>query len=155
VQKLRGVKPTKLKDMAILNYTTSIDCEKSISEIQKCLVKHGANKIVTDYENGSPSSVTFCLVINENLIGYVLPANYSGVLKAMKNDRKVPNSKCNEQQAQKVAWRIIKDWVEAQMAIVEAQMADVAEVFLPYAVTNTGQTMYNYIQGNTQLLLSS
>ena len=53
-------------------------------------------------------------------------------------NQKVPNSKCNEQQAQKVAWRIIKDWVEAQMAIVEAQMADVAEVFLPYAVTNTG-----------------
>ena len=117
-------------------------------------MEHGANKIVTDYENGSPSSVTFCLVINGSLIGYALPANYSGILKAMKNDRKVPNSKCNEQQAQKVAWRIIKDWVEAQMAIVEAQMADVAEVFLPYAVTNTGQTMYKYIQGNTQLLLN-
>lgn len=82
--------------MAILNYTTSIDCEKSISEIQKCLVKHGANKIVTDYANGSPCSVTFCLTISDRMVGYVLPANYSGVLKAMKNDRKVPNSKCTE-----------------------------------------------------------
>ena len=139
--------------MAILNYTTSIDCEKSISEIQKCLVKHGANKIVTDYQNGSPSSVTFCLTINERLVGYVLPANYSGVLKAMKNDRKVPNSKCNEQQAQRVAWRIVKDWVEAQMAIVEAQLADMAEVFLPYAVTKTGETMYHYIQKEPELLM--
>ncbi len=140
--------------MAILNYTTSIDCEKSISEIQKCLVKHGANKIVTDYENGSPSAVTFCLTINEILVGYILPANYSGVLKAMKNDRKVPNSKCTEQQAQRVAWRIVKDWVEAQMAIVEAQLADMAEVFLPYAVTKTGETMYQYIKQDTQLLLT-
>jgi hypothetical protein len=139
--------------MAILNYTTSIDCEKSISEIQKCLVKHGANKIVTDYVNGMPSSVTFCLVINERLIGYVLPANYSGVLKAMKNDKKVPNSKCTEAQAQRVAWRIVKDWVEAQMAIVEAQLADMAEVFLPYAVTKTGETMYNYIKNEPELLM--
>lgn len=141
--------------MAILNYTTSIDCEKSISEIQKCLVKHGANKIVTDYKNGSPSAVTFCLTINERLVGYILPANYSGVLKAMKNDRKVPNSKCTEEQAQRVAWRIVKDWVEAQMAIVEAQLADMAEVFLPYAVTKTGETMYQYIQNDNQLLLTN
>ena len=139
--------------MAILNYTTSIDCEKSISEIQKCLVKHGANKIVTDYENGTPSSVTFCLMINERIVGYVLPANYSGVLKAMKNDRKIPNSKCTDEQARRVAWRIIKDWVEAQMAIVEAQLADMAEVFLPYAVTKTGETMYKYIQKEAGLLL--
>ncbi len=141
--------------MAILNYTTSIDCEKSIGEIQKCLVKHGANKIVTDYENGSPSAVTFCLTINDRMVGYILPANYSGVLKAMKNDRKVPNSKCTPEQAQRVAWRIVKDWVEAQMAIVEAQLADMAEVFLPYAVTKTGETMYKYIQNDTQLLLTN
>lgn len=139
--------------MAILNYTTSIESEKSIMEIQKCLVKHGANKIVTDYENGEPSAVTFCLMINERIVGYVLPANYSGVLKAMKSDKKVPNSKCTPQQAQRVAWRIIKDWVEAQMAIVEAQLADMAEVFLPYAVTKSGETLYKHIQKDTGLLL--
>lgn len=141
--------------MAILNYTTTIDCEKSISEIQKCLVKHGANKIVTDYANGTPSAVTFCLTINDRMVGYILPANYSGVLKAMKNDKKVPNSKCTNEQAQRVAWRIVKDWVEAQMAIVEAQLADMAEVFLPYAVTKTGDTLYKYLQNDNTLLLTN
>ncbi len=141
--------------MAILNYTTSIDSEKSISEIQKCLVKHGAHKIVTDYLHGSPSSVTFCLTLNGNMVGFTLPANYSGVLKAMKNDRKVPNSKCTDEQAQRVAWRIIKDWVEAQMAIVEAQLADMAEVFLPYAITKNGTTLYKEVQGNGMLMLQS
>lgn len=141
--------------MAILNYTTSIDCEKSISEIQKCLVKHGAHKIVTDYLNGLPSAVTFCLTLNGSMVGFSLPANYLGVLKAMKNDRKVPRSKCTDEQAQKVAWRIIKDWVEAQMAIVEAQLADVAEVFLPYAITKNGTTLYKEVQGNGMLMLQS
>lgn len=139
--------------MAILNYTTSIDCEKTISEIQKCLVKHGASKIVTDYSNGLPSAVTFCLTLNGNIAAFSLPANYSGVLKAMKNDSKVPRSKCTDEQAQRVSWRIVKDWVEAQMAIVEAQLADVAEVFLPYAITKNGNTLYKEIQGSGILLL--
>jgi len=140
--------------MAILNYTTSIESEKTIGEIQKCLVKHGAHKIVTDYANGFPSAVTFCLQINGNIAAFSLPANYSGVLKAMKNDRKVQRSKCTEEQAQRVAWRIVKDWVEAQMAIVEAQLADMAEVFLPYAITKNGTTLYKEIQGNGMLLLT-
>lgn len=140
--------------MAILNYTTSIDSEKSISEIQKCLVKHGAHKIVTDYKGGLPSAVTFCLEINDSQVGFSLPANYSGVLRAMKNDRKIPRSKCTEEQAQRVAWRIVKDWVEAQMAIVEAQLCEMAEVFLPYAITKSGTTLYKEIQGNGMKLLA-
>lgn len=141
--------------MAILNYTTSIESEKSISEIQKCLVKHGAHKIVTDYVNGLPSAVTFCLTLNGNMVGFNLPANNSGVLKAMRNDRKVPRHKCNEEQAQRVAWRIVKDWVEAQMAIVQAQLADITEVFLPYAITKNGNTVYKEIQNNGMLLLNT
>jgi hypothetical protein len=52
-----------------------------------------------------------------------------------------------------VAWRITKDWVEAQLAIIESQMVTTAQVFLPYAVTSNGQTLYEYIGQNTQLLL--
>lgn len=92
--------------MGILNYSTGISSEKTISEIQMILVKHGAHKIVTDYKDGLPISVTFCLTINDNLTGFSLPANYSGVLKAMKADKKVENRYCNPEQAQRVAWRI-------------------------------------------------
>jgi len=140
--------------MAILNYTTSIDAEKTIGEIQKCLVKHGAGKIVTDYSNGLPSAVTFCLTINENMIGFSLPCNYEGVLRVMNKDPKVPGRLCTKEQAMRVSWRIVKDWVEAQMAIVEAQLADVAEVFLPYAITKSGTTLYKEIQEGGMKLLN-
>jgi hypothetical protein len=141
--------------MAILNYTTTIDCEKTISEIMKCLVKHGATKIVVDYEESTPSAVTFCLTINSTLVAFSLPANYDGVLKAMKNDRKVPQRLLTREQALKVSWRIIKTWVEAQMAIVEAKLADIAEVFLPYAVTKNGTTLYKEIQNNGMKMLKT
>ena len=142
--------------MAILNYTTSIESEKSIMEIQKCLAAHGATKIVTDYSDRMPSSITFCLLINGNTAAFVLPANFSGVLKTMMNDKKVPRNKCTPEQAQRVAWRIIKDWVEAQMAIVQANLADMAEVFLPYAVTKSGRTLYSEVKenGNNILLIN-
>ncbi len=141
--------------MAILNYTTTINCEKTISEIMKCLVKHQATKIVTDYDGETPTSLTFCLIINDKMIAFSLPANYSGVLKAMQKDKKVPKRLLTKEQALKVSWRIVKDWVEAQMGIVDANLADMAEVFLPYAVTRNGMTLYKEMLGDGMLMLQS
>ncbi len=139
--------------MAILNYTTNIDFEKTIGEISKCLRDHDADKVIVDYENKLPVAVTFCLTINGNTVGFRLPSNHTGVLKAMQNNRKVPRNKCTPEQAMRVSWRIVKDWVAAQLAIVEAQIADVAEVFLPYAVTKDGTTLYNQIKQNGMPLI--
>ena len=139
--------------MPILNYTTTIDAEKSIMEIQKVLVKGGATKITTDYENGMPKSVTFCMVLNGTIIGYSLPANYKGVLRAMSKDSKVPKKSLTEEQDIRVSWRIVKDWVEAQVAIVQAELASMPEIFLPYAITTNGITLYEEIsKGNFKYL---
>ena len=139
--------------MAILNYTTEIDPERTIMEIQKCLVRHGATKVVTDFKGTVPVAVTFCLILNGNTVGFSLPANYSGVLKAMQKDNDIPKKLKTEEQAIRVSWRIIKDWIEAQMAIVEAQLVDMAEVFLPYLITKSGNTLYHDIQKNPTLFL--
>lgn len=139
--------------MAILNYTTSISPERSISEITKCLVQHGATKIVTDYIDQEPSSVTFCINLNNSIVAFSLPANYQGVLKSMEKDKKIPRKFLTREQAVKVSWRIVKDWVEAQMAIVEAQLADMAEVFLPYAVTKKGNTLYSEMKTGGMAML--
>ncbi|WP_262246975.1 hypothetical protein [Parapedobacter soli] len=139
--------------MAILNYTTKVDPVKTINEITNCLVKHGAKKIMADYDdNGTPIAITFMINITDEAIFYSLPANFRGVLKAMEKDKTVPPRLRNELQAKRVAWRIVKDWIEAQMAIVEANIADMAEVFLPYAVTKSGNTLYNEIKSNPKLL---
>lgn len=140
--------------MAILNYTTKVDSTKTIGEITGCLVKHGATKIVSDYEDGIPVSVMFSISMpNGTPVFYSLPANYNGVLKAMEKSKSVSRSLCTKEQAIRVSWRILKDWIEAQMAIVEAELADMAEVFLPYAVTKNGNTLYTELKNNPKLLL--
>mgnify|MGYP000695156209 CR=1 FL=1 len=107
--------------MSILNYTTQIKYEKTIMEIQQILVKHGAKRIMTDYDNGLPSALKFGKEVNGSMMAFSLPANYRGVLNAMKKDKKVPKSKLTEEQALRVSWRIIKDWLEAQIALVQAK----------------------------------
>jgi len=60
--------------------------------------------------------------------------------------------KCDREQAERVAWRIVKDWVEAQMAILESEMVQMDEIFLPYMVNNNGQTFFEAYRNN-QLML--
>lgn len=142
--------------MPILNYTTKIDSYKTITEIQQILSRRGATKMIVDNDiKGNPIALTFCIQWRDSPLLFALPCNFEGVLRAMKNNKKVPRSQCTEQQALKVGWRIVKDWVEAQMAIVEAQLAELAEVFLPYAVTKNGNTLYKFIQTDSRLLLNN
>ena len=65
--------------------------------------------------------------------------------------RRASDIRVNEDQARRVAWRIVRDWVEAQMAIVELEMAKVDQVFLPYARTPNGQTLYEHVRASNLL----
>lgn len=55
-------------------------------------------------------------------------------------------------QAQRTAWRIIKDCVDAQMAFIDSLMMSLEEVFLPYMIADENQTVFEKYQ-NQQLLL--
>ena len=60
--------------------------------------------------------------------------------------------KASPGQAERTAWRNVRDWVLAQMAIIEAGMVDIQEVFLPYMTNSQGQTLYQlYAQGCLRL----
>lgn len=128
--------------MGILNYTTSIAAEKTAQEIQQKLVKATATAVLSEYENCVLSHLSFKVNTAHGEMGFRLPANIDGVLKAMQRDGSVPKKLKTREQAARVAWRIIKDWVEAQLAIIDADMATLPQVFLPYAQTKDGTTVY-------------
>lgn len=135
--------------MAIKNYTSKISVKKSIDEIQAALLKGGARRIMIDYdEAGNPVGVVFGLMIEGRMMGFQLPANIDGVEAAFKKQK----LKADRQQAQRTAWRNIRDWVLAQMAFIEAGNALLDEVFLPYLVDGKGNTLYSIFR-NGQLSL--
>ena len=135
--------------MPLLNYTTKVNVFTTISEIQAQLVKHGAKRIVQDYDDaGHISALIFQIETPTGLRMIRLPANVDAVSKVLERQK----VKCDLEQAERVAWRIVKDWVEAQMAILESEMVWIDEIFLPYMVNDKGQTLFQSYRQN-QLLL--
>ena len=145
--------------MPLLNYTTSVPAEKSVSEIQRMLARAGASAILMEYDQaGRIIALSFRLRIEGQTseggkdVSFRLPCDPRPVLAVLEKQR-VERRYRSTDQALRVSWRIVKDWVEAQLAIIETHMVTTAQVFLPYAVTANGQTLYEYIGQNTQLLL--
>lgn len=139
--------------MAILNYTTKVDPAKTAMEIQRALSRHAAT-VTTEYANGIPSAVLFTIMLAGQRVNFRLPCNVEGVRKALIRDR-VPRAFWTTEHATRVAWRIVKDWIEAQIAIVDAQQAQMAEVFLPYVVMgDSDTTLFQWFENRQQLLTS-
>lgn len=135
--------------MPIKNYTTKIDIYTSLGEIQGALARAGAQKIMVDYADGKPTGVTFALCReNYGLQGFTLPAAVDGTLRVFSKQ----NVKPDREQAERTAWRNIRDWVLAQMALIESCDVPIDEVFLPYLINKEGQTLYQ-IYSTGQLLL--
>ena len=135
--------------MPLLNYTTKVDVYTTLGEIQGQLVKHGAKKIMQDYdEQCHITALTFMINTPAGYRGIRLPANVDAVHKVLTRQK----VKCDREQAERVAWRIVKDWVEAQMAILESEMVQMDEIFLPYMVNDSGQTLFEAYRSN-QLLI--
>lgn len=132
--------------MAIKNYTTKIPVYTSLGEIQDSLAKHGATKIMVDYEAGAPVAVSFALSSPAGLMAFRLPAAVDGTFRVFARQK----VKADRSQAEMTAWRNVRDWILAQMALIESCDVKIEEVFLPYLVVpSSGQTLYEaYASGN-------
>jgi hypothetical protein len=132
--------------MPILNYSTKIDAWKTVGEIQQILSKHNVSHFSIRNENNTPVALSFAIDYNGSPLNFLLPCNHEGVLNCFKKDRKIPAGSKNKEQALRTSWRIIKDWVEAQLAVVDAEISNIQEVFMPYLVINQyGETLSNKI----------
>ena len=47
--------------------------------------------------------------------------------------------------SQRISWRILKDWIEAQLALIETEMVSLDQVLLPYMTTDTGHSVYEVL----------
>jgi hypothetical protein len=131
--------------MALLNYTTQIPTDKTVMEIQRILAAAGATAVATEFKSGIVSALSFRIATPFGLTTYEMPCDIPSVLRILEKQAKagkVPRRLVNEEQAARIGWRIIKDWIEAQIALVQTQMVTLDQVFLPYARTSSGETVY-------------
>lgn len=138
--------------MPLLNYTSNVDVDKTAAEISKCLSSHGAQAVMTEYDSVDQTikSISFKLNVNGTPITFRLPCDWKPVYELLHKNKKPYRSLDSRLERQKsewqlqavrTAWRIVKDWVEAQMALIETTMVKPEQVFLPYAVMKGGHTL--------------
>jgi hypothetical protein len=133
--------------MPLLNYTTSIQVQKTVGDMVGILTAHGARAILQEYDDrGAIAGLSFNIHVGEQELAFRLPADWPAVLRVMERDPRVPRRFRSPEQARRVAWRILKAWVEAQMALIDVKLATMEQVFLPYAITANGQTVYERLR---------
>ena len=135
--------------------TTEIETTKTVGEIQRVLSLYGATTISTDFDKGEVVGLSFVIRVKEQEIPFRLPCRWKPIFDHLQRKRKQHRDrKENEDmsRAKKVAWRQLLRWVEAQLALVDTEMVQIQEVFLPYMASLDGGTLYDYV-ANKQFMI--
>ena len=119
------------KDFRIKNYKTGVSWDRTVAEIEGLLVAIGADAILKDYRgDGRIAALSF----KYQARGYRLPANSDKLTELLKNYPGFRNAthQRREEQAERIAWRNIRDWLEAQVALIRTSQVEVEQIMLPY-----------------------
>lgn len=144
--------------MPTLNYTTTKTVDTTVGELSKLLARRGVASISTRYsEDGTAAGLAFELRTPHGLRGFVLTVNVDGVWALLRDDPKVRQRGpkfLTREHAERVAWRVVRDWLEAQLALIDADMATLDQIMLPYLVIDqNGRTLYESYREREQAAL--
>jgi hypothetical protein len=138
--------------MALLNYSTKIRAAQTVGEIHAMLAAAGAGEIMTRYVERRAVGVSFSLDGPRGKLAFALPVQVDEVAAIMRRQLRTGELKSggglsratleSVEHAERVAWRIAKDWLEAQLALVEAAMVTLDQVMLSYLLLDADTTLY-------------
>lgn len=132
------------------NYTSTVPAAKSIAYIEAVLLAHNVTKTQKTAENGRVTALCFAMNIDGSEVYFKLPARIANCEKVLQSKRsrriKPETAKKIAEQAERTALKIISDWVEAQMAMIELAQIKPLEVFLPYVLTTGTVTFYEALE---------
>lgn len=129
--------------------TTEITAERSAGEISSELIKGGATQIATDFTEGKITGLRWTMRAGGRDLLFSMPARVQPVydlLLSRRSDKgrwiSVEDAAKLRSKADRVAWRQLLRWVQAQLAMIDTGMVEASEVFLPYLDDGTGQTLF-------------
>lgn len=143
----------------IKNYTSSVPVDRTVAKIEAALVSGGAEDIHKTFKNGLLEGVSFQIfdpTVGKKL-AIRLPANHEAVFDALRGRVKKPRAGTLDklrEQASRTAWKIIQDWVEVQISLIQLGQAEFLQVFLPY-VWDGERTFYTALKSGGFKLLAA
>ena len=139
--------------MGIAFYTSDIQVSQTVGEIQGILARRGVTRISTMYtDDGEPAGLGFTLRTDFGVRDFEMPVRIDGVEAALTQDETLPRKHRNRAQAQRTAWRIAHSLLVAQMALIDAQLATLDELMLPFMVDGHGVTAYEALRASQRTL---
>ena len=147
-----------------LNYSTAIPASKTAGECQQLLAEAGASSVAVHYEAKEPAGLSFRLDTPHGPRAFTLPVNVAGVqavIGAMLRDnpphvsRAVLNKLASRKHATDVAWRVARDWLEANLALIAAGMATIDQVMLPYVLLRDDRTLWEAYRDNERAAIEA
>lgn len=136
----------------VKNYASTVTASKSVQHIEDVLIAHGANSILKQVEDKKLIGIAFIIKVNDCDIPFRLPARINCVEKLLKGNIKRPRSGTLQNitaQAERTAWKILSDWIDAQCALIDLQQVKLEEVFLPYIYDHSsGRTFFEKIENS-------
>lgn len=134
------------------NYTSTVPVSETIRRIEAVLIRCCVSGITKEYgptaqvsalrfEIGDSPKVSIRLPVDRDRALDALWMNYvngdslspSGELISYNSNPHKKKKKSDfRDQAERTAWKIMQDWVEVQMSMIQMKQADTLEVFLPY-----------------------
>lgn len=144
----------------IKNYTSSIPAEDSIRRIENVLIEMGAGSIAKEYKNGRVDSISFSIKHGQSIMPFKLPAKKEAIVKLFLKKHTKPTEnqlRLATQQAERTAWKNVKELVELQATMIKLEQVEFMEVFMPYVFSfEKGKTIFELTKETNfkQLLLS-
>lgn len=136
----------------MLNYTTKIPHSVTTGECLSLLARAGASAVSIEFgKDAVPCGIGFRLDTPHGKRHFTLPVNIDGAHKILLEANKAGKlrgdghrqaSLATRDRAADIAWRVIKDWLEATLALIAHGMADLTEVMLPYIHVGEDKTLY-------------
>lgn len=133
------------------NYTSDVPVSESIRRIEQVLLQCGVTGIMKEYSASQKiTAITFRIEDEDRPRMIRLPAKEKEAVDVLflsyadgetitedgqqikGYSRKRLQRKDFVEQGERTAWRIVKDWVEVQMSMIQLNQADIGEVFLAY-----------------------
>jgi hypothetical protein len=137
--------------MNLKNYTSTVPASTSMSRIMKSLVEAGATDISMKYTDQICTAITFRMVIAGQVpMFFQLPAKIDPCFKVLYAEVKRPQpdtKKRIREQAERTAWKIVSDWVDIQLSMIQLEQAEPLQVFLPFVYDPAKeQTFYDQLK---------
>jgi hypothetical protein len=154
--------------MFLKNYTSNVPVSDTIHRIEKVLIKCQVSGITKEYgPEGKIIALHFHVPIAEGkTLTIRMPADEKAALDALWLDYadgdqhdgfkitgyparsyKKKTKADFKEQAERTAWKLVQDWIEVQMSMIQMKQAETLQVFLPY-VWDGQATFYQRLKNN-------